>query len=253
MKMHNGHGNAACTRTCSITWTCSMDLDLQYGRGHAAWTWTRSVDLDMKHGLGHAAWTWTCSMDMDMLHGNRHAEGTQACNIFLTLQYGHCSRHDFTYIRGWMQMVTGTKWFIFLKQEYSKAQFLMGIHSVHYVTHLYNARDTHSVHNYLLKLWWSRLLCFWSSCYVFPPPLSGSNWCSLPPPLGDWGPLPPRWHHFSQDPRTLPPHGSEQTWTISMEMDTRYGLGHAAWKWTFSKSMDMDMQHELGHAAQTWS
>jgi hypothetical protein len=27
-----------------------------------------------------------------------------------------CSRHDFPYIRGWMQMVTSTKWFIFLKQ-----------------------------------------------------------------------------------------------------------------------------------------
>jgi hypothetical protein len=91
-----------------------------------------------------------------------------------------CSRHDFTYIRGWMQMVTGTKWFIFLKQEYSKARFLMGIHYVHYVTHLYNAHDTHSVHNYLLKSWWSRLLCPRSSCFVFPPPLSGSNWCSLP-------------------------------------------------------------------------
>jgi hypothetical protein len=29
-----------------------------------------------------------------------------------------------------MQMVTGTKWFIFLKQEYSKAQSLLGIHYI---------------------------------------------------------------------------------------------------------------------------
>ncbi len=91
-----------------------------------------------------------------------------------------CSRHDFTCIRGWMQMVTGTKWFIFLKQEYSKAWFLMGIHYIHYVTHY----DTHSLHNHHLKSWWSRLLCPQSSCYVFPPTLSGIIWCSLPLPGG---------------------------------------------------------------------
>jgi hypothetical protein len=75
---------------------------------------------------------------------------------------------------------TGTKWIIFLKQEYSKAwDFYNGDTLCTLCYSLYNVCDTHSVHNYLLKLWWSRLLCPRSSCYVFPPPLSGISWCSL--------------------------------------------------------------------------
>ncbi len=96
--------------------------------------------------------------DLVWAHVCAIATSTVFCNFFLAnLQYQclcyslarnlrkfphrFCSRHDFTYIRGWMQMVTGTKWFIFLKQEYSKARSLMRIHYIHYVTHLYNAQQ----------------------------------------------------------------------------------------------------------------
>ncbi len=49
---------------------------MQHGHGYAAWTYTCSMDIDMqyRHGHGHAAWTLICSigmimpvdMDMDM-------------------------------------------------------------------------------------------------------------------------------------------------------------------------------------------
>ncbi len=87
-------------------------------------------------------------------------------------------------------MVTGTKWFIFLKQEYSKAWNFDGDTLCTLCYSLYNAHDTHSVHNYLLKSWWSRLLRPRSPCYVFPPPLSGINWRSLPLPGGPGPPTP---------------------------------------------------------------
>ncbi len=35
--------------------------------------------------------------------------------LFIKISSGTCARHNFPYIRGWMQMATGTKWFIFLK------------------------------------------------------------------------------------------------------------------------------------------
>jgi hypothetical protein len=38
-----------------------MEIDLQHGN-------------DMRHGAGNAARTWTCSMDMDMQNGHGHAE-----------------------------------------------------------------------------------------------------------------------------------------------------------------------------------
>jgi hypothetical protein len=50
--------------------------------------------------------------------------------------------------------------------------------------------NTHSVHNCFLKSWRSRLLCPRSSCYVFPPPLSGPNCCSLPLSGGPGPPTP---------------------------------------------------------------
>jgi hypothetical protein len=69
---------------------------------------------------------------------------------------------------------------------------------------LYNARDTHSVHNYLLKSWWSRLLCPRSSCYVFPPALSRINWCSLPIPGGPGPPTPKVASLFPGSAHSLP-------------------------------------------------
>ncbi len=102
-----------------------------------------------------------------------------------TVQY-ICSRHDFPYIRGWMQMVTGTKWFIFLKQWYSKEQSLLQIH----YKLLYNAHNTHSVHNCLLKSRRDLLLSSWSFCNVSPPPLSGTNCRPSPFPSGAGPPVP---------------------------------------------------------------
>jgi hypothetical protein len=53
-----------------------------------------------------------------------------------TVPQPNCSRHSFTYIRGWMQMVTGTKWFIFLKNNTMRHNSRYG-----YVTLLlYNAQ-----------------------------------------------------------------------------------------------------------------
>jgi hypothetical protein len=37
--------------------------------------------------------------------------------------------------------------------------------------------------------------------------------------------------------------------TMDMNMVMQYGLGHAAWTWTYSMDMDKDMQHGQGHAA----
>jgi hypothetical protein len=107
-------------------------------------------------------------------------------------------------------MVTDTKRFIFLKQEYSKARdFFMGIRYVHYATY-------YTIHITLT-------LCITISCNR-----EGAVFCVLGhfamssllpclgptdshcPLLGDRGPLPPKWRPLSQDPHTLPPHSSEQ-------------------------------------------
>jgi hypothetical protein len=47
--MQHGHGQAA------KSWTCSMDLDMHRGHGHAAWTCI--MDTVMQHGQGHNLWT----------------------------------------------------------------------------------------------------------------------------------------------------------------------------------------------------
>ncbi len=47
--------------SCSMTWTSSMDINMQRGHGHAAWGRTFSMDMYMQH--------WhTTSIDMDMQH-----------------------------------------------------------------------------------------------------------------------------------------------------------------------------------------
>ncbi len=51
--------------------------------------------------------------------------------------------------------------------------------------------NTHSVHNRLLKSWQDRLPFLRSCCYVFLPPLSGTNCCPSPFP-GGAGPPNPR-------------------------------------------------------------
>ncbi len=95
-----------------------------------------------------------------------------------------CTRHNFPNIRGWMQMVVGTKWFIFLKQ-------IIQWDTIPVMVILYNCctmhKSTHSVHNRLLKPWRVRHLHQCPCCYVPSPPLSGAN-CRPFPFLGGPGP-----------------------------------------------------------------
>ncbi len=97
-----------------------------------------------------------------------------------------CTRHNFPNIRGWMQMVKGTKWFIFLKQ-------IIQWDTIPVMVILYNCctmhKSTHSVHNRLLKSWRVRLLHQWPCCYVPSPPLSGANCRPSPPPGGPGPPV----------------------------------------------------------------
>ncbi len=92
-----------------------------------------------------------------------------------------CARHNFPYIRGWMQMAIGTKWFIFLKQiiQWNTVPVMVIVHNC-YTMHT----STHSVHKRLLKVWRARLLRLWLSCYVSSPPLSEANCQPFPPPGG---------------------------------------------------------------------
>jgi hypothetical protein len=41
--------------TWTLTWTCSFDMDMQHGHGHAVWTWKCSMVIDTQHGFDHAA------------------------------------------------------------------------------------------------------------------------------------------------------------------------------------------------------
>jgi hypothetical protein len=111
-----------------------------------------------------------------------------------------CSLHDFPYIRGWMQMVTSTKWFIFLKQRYSKAQSLLRIHYIIAVQCIITL-------TLCITVSWSRgetvsLVCGHAAMSLLlhcPEPTAAP-----PPSLGGLALLSPRWHPLSQDPCTLP-------------------------------------------------
>jgi hypothetical protein len=88
------HFLAACPFPCcmlcsSCIWTCSVEMVLQHGHGHAARKGACSMDMDSsinmdmrhEHGHEHAAWTSTRSMVMDMQHGLelRHAARPSPC------------------------------------------------------------------------------------------------------------------------------------------------------------------------------
>jgi hypothetical protein len=63
------------------------------------------------------------------------------------------------------------------------------IDMLHHCRPMHN--DTYSVHNHPLKPWWGHLPCSQTFCYVFPPPLSGLNWCLLSS-VGGQGPPTPK-------------------------------------------------------------
>jgi hypothetical protein len=101
-----------------------------------------------------------------------------------TVQY--CSRHGFTYIRGWMQMVLAPddlfSWNNNTMRHNAYDRYL------HYCWLMLD--DTYSVHDRSLKPWWGRLPCLQTSRYVFSPPLSRLNWRSLSPTGGPGPPVP---------------------------------------------------------------
>ncbi len=133
---------------------------------------------------------FTILHEFPMLHFSRSA----FIIILHALAVQHsCARHNFLYIRGWMQMVIGTKWFIFLKQiiQWNSIPVMVKPYDC-YTMH----NSTHSVHKRLLKVWRARLLRLWPSCYVSSPPLSEANCQHFPPPGGP-GPPASKMYPFS--------------------------------------------------------
>jgi hypothetical protein len=105
-----------------------------------------------------------------------------ACPVFR-----YCSRHGFTYIRGWMQMVLAPN--DLFSWNNNTMSYILVMDMLHYCCPMHN--DTYSVQNRSLKPWWSRLPCLQSFCYLFSPPLSGFNW-RLTSPFGGPGPPTPK-------------------------------------------------------------
>ncbi len=69
------HGPTAWTHSME-TWTCSIDMDMQLRREHAAWIFKSSMGMDiyMQHGYGPSTdFYCTYSTDMDMKHGHEYA------------------------------------------------------------------------------------------------------------------------------------------------------------------------------------
>jgi hypothetical protein len=98
-----------------------------------------------------------------------------------------CSRHGFTYIRGWMKMVLAPN-DLFSWNSYTMSTMLTRVFTLHLLLVMHV--DTYSVHNRLPKPWWGRLLCFYPSRHVFSPTLSRLNWRSLTPTGGPGPPTP---------------------------------------------------------------
>ncbi len=68
-------GHAVWSRTRSIAWACSMDMDMEYVLVHAACPSTCFVSMSMLTAHVHAACTETCMdtdthIDLDMYHGH---------------------------------------------------------------------------------------------------------------------------------------------------------------------------------------
>jgi hypothetical protein len=129
----------------------------------------------------------------------------------------NCSRHGFTYIRGWMQMVLAPK--DLFSWNNNTMSYILIMDMLHYCCPMHN--DTYSVHNRSLKPWWSRLPCFRSFCYVFSPPLSGFNW-RLTSPFGGPGPPTPKMASPLRDPCKLPFQGPEQQFVLNCKPVQKY-------------------------------
>ncbi len=101
--------------------------------------------------------------------------------------YPKCSRHGFMYIRGWMQMVLHQM--IYFPKKIIQCNTILAMDMLHYCRLMHN--DTYSLHDRSLKPWWSHLPRSQTFYYVYSPPLSRLNWCSLSP-IGGPGPPTPK-------------------------------------------------------------
>ncbi len=130
-------------------------------------------------------------------------------HVYTSHRHYYCSRHGFTYIRGWMKMVLAPN-DLFSWNNNTISTMVIKV-STYYISCWLMHVNTHSVHNRFPKPWWGRLLCSFPSCHVtsscLPCPNStDAHW----PQLGAPVPPPPKWHPLPQGQRTLPFQGPEQ-------------------------------------------
>jgi hypothetical protein len=112
----------------------------------------------------------------------------------------------------------------------------MGIHYIHYVYSFVQCTTTLTL---CITASWSRdgaVFCVlghlaMSSLLHWLDPTAAHY-----PFLGDRGPLPPKWHPFSQDLHTLPSHGSEQLFKICKFL--------MLCSWYFEIKLDLDSDPE---------
>ncbi len=129
----------------------------------------------------------------------------------LSLYWKYCSWHDFTYIRGWMQVVLAPNDLF----SWNKNTVRHGILQWEYIMYLHYATyyTMQATLTLCITISWSRegavffVLGHLATASLLPCPESTDAHCLF---LGVRGPLSPKWRPLSQDPPTLPPHGSEQ-------------------------------------------
>jgi hypothetical protein len=80
-----GHAAWLCHVHAARPYLCSMDMDMQHEHGHAAW-----MDMDTQHVLGHAGWTWACSMDIETHHVLVNAACIGTCSMDMAIHHCTC-------------------------------------------------------------------------------------------------------------------------------------------------------------------
>jgi hypothetical protein len=71
-----------------MDWTCRMNMDIEYGHGHAAWTY-KYVNMQHRQDLAACPCSYPCFMAMPMLHVYVRA----ACPVHTAspcIQYAAC-------------------------------------------------------------------------------------------------------------------------------------------------------------------
>ncbi len=128
--------------------------------------------------------------------------------FLISIYICYCSRHGFLYIRGWMQMVMAPNDLFSWNNKYKKYMSLR----IFTLSSWSYAREL----TLCMLAFWSHegvvFLDFLPSPHLvtsFRLPCLGSTDAHCPR-WGDPVPLPPKWHPFSQGPRTLPYRDPEQ-------------------------------------------